>query len=172
MNNRNIVAQVFFFIIYLALQILIVRNLVLFNMAFCYVYIAFIILLPFEINRLLLMLIAFGTGFITDLFYDTLGIHTAACVFTAYMRPVVIGILTPRGGYDAGMQPTVREMGLEWFIIYGAVIILLHHFALFFLEAGGFNLFLFTLGKVVLSALFSLICIILLQYLFIRPKRS
>jgi len=118
------------------------------------------------------MLIAFVTGIITDMFYDTVGIHAAASVLIAYLRPVIVSILTPRGGYDNGMQPTLREMGLEWFIVYAFVIVFIHHLALFFLEAGGFDMFLFTMGKVFMSSLFSVLFIILLQYLFYSPRRS
>jgi hypothetical protein len=172
MNNRNLAVQVFYFILYIALQLLVVRNLVLFNVAFCYIYIAFLLLIPFEMNRQLYLLIGFITGVITDVFYDTIGIHAAACVLLAYMRPIVTRFLTPRGGYDAGMQPTLREMGLEWFMLYCSLMIGIHHFALFYLEASGFTNFFFTLGKVIMSTVFSLILMVLIQYLFYNPRRS
>ena len=170
--SRTIVGQIFYFIIYLAVQILLVRNLVLLNFAFCYIYIAFLLLTPLEINPLLYMLIGFATGFVTDVFYNTMGIHTAACVLITYLRPALLRFLTPRGGYDSSVQPTLKSMGLEWFLIYSAVFILIHHIALFYIEAFELSLFFFTLGKVIMSTIFTLIILVVTQYLFYYPRKS
>ena len=40
--------------------------------AFCFLYVAFILLLPIEINILALMILGFLTGFIVDIFYNSL----------------------------------------------------------------------------------------------------
>jgi hypothetical protein len=170
--SRGFISYIFFFILYLTIQILFVRNLVLLNFAFCYIYVAFLLLLPLEINPLLYMLIGFGTGVITDYFYNTMGIHTAACVFITYLRPMILRFLTPRGGYEQGYEPTLKSMGLEWFMIYSSIFILLHHVALFYIEASELSLFFFTLGKVIMSTLFTLIILVVTQYLFYYPRKS
>jgi hypothetical protein len=101
-----------------------------------------------------------------------LGIHTAACVLVAFLRPHIINILTPRGGYDAGTQISFSSLGFQWLVTYASLLILIHHLALFFLESWGFHIFFFTLLKAISSALFTLVVFLLFQYLFYSPKRS
>ncbi len=172
MNSRTVVAQVFYFIIYITLQVLILRNIVLFDVAFCYIYVAFLLMLPFETNKILLLFYGLLTGLILDIFYDSLGIHSAASVLLMYLRPIWINLITPRGGYELEMRPTLKSMGIEWFSTYILPLILIHHFALFFIEAGDFSLFWFTSLKVIFSTLFTFITILIIQYLFYSPGRS
>ncbi|HNT49572.1 MAG TPA: rod shape-determining protein MreD, partial [Cyclobacteriaceae bacterium] len=60
--SRSGIIQVVLFFVYLLVQVLLLRNLVLFNTAFCFLYIAFILLLPIETNSLILMLAGFLLG--------------------------------------------------------------------------------------------------------------
>jgi len=117
-------------------------------------------------------LIGFATGVTTDYFYNTMGIHTAACVLITYLRPFIVRFLTPRGGYEQNVEPTLKSMGLEWFIVYSSIFILIHHIALFYIEASEISLFFFTFGKVIMSSLFTLIILIVTQYLFYSPRKS
>ncbi len=172
MNNQNAIVQVFTFFLYLLLQVLLVRNLVLFDVAFSYIYVAFLLLLPFETGKLTLMLLGFGTGIVLDIFYDTLGIHAAACVVMMYLRPYWVHLNTPRGGYEVGTGPVLKLLGMEWFARYAFALIFIHHLVLFFLEASGFQLFWLTLGKAFFSAIFTFVLLVLLQYLFYSPRRS
>jgi len=169
--DRNIPYQLLSFLVYLLIQVMLVRNLVLFDTAFCFLYVAFILLIPIEAGPLLLMAMGFATGFVVDIFYDTLGIHAAACVLTAYIRTHWIRLLTPRGGYEQGVEISVRSMKLEWFSTYSFFLIFIHHFTMFFLEAGGIKWFLMTLSKVFFSSIFTFMIVIVFQYLFYRPRR-
>ena len=172
MNNQHILGIVFSFILYLLLQVTLVRNMILFDTAFCYVYVAFIILLPFEIGPVLLMVIAFLCGFMVDIFYDSLGIHAAACVLIAFLRPFWTKTIPPRGGYEMGMRPTIKIMGFSWFLTFTLPLILIHHAMLFFVEAGGMHLFGFTLVKVISSTILTFLVVVILQYLFYRSTRG
>jgi hypothetical protein len=166
MSSRDILVQILYFFLYITLQILLVRNFVLFDVAFCFVYIAFILLLPFEIDAVLLLLFGFGTGLMIDVFYDTLGIHAAACVLTAFVRPWILRFITPRGGYEVGMQLSIRSMGLDWFAPYAFILILIHHLTLFFIEASDISLFFTALLKAFCSAILTWALILITQYLF------
>jgi hypothetical protein len=145
---------------------------VLFDTAFCYVYVAFIILLPFEIGPVLLMVIAFLCGLMVDIFYDSLGIHAAGCVLIAFLRPFWTKTVPPRGGYEMGMRPTIKIMGLGWFLTFTLPLIFLHHLVLFFVEAGGMHMFWFTLVKVISSTILTFLVVVILQYLFYRSTRG
>lgn len=172
MNNQYLPGIIFSFILYLLLQVTLVRNMVLFDVAFCYVYLAFLILLPFEIRPVLLMIIGFLCGLMVDIFYDSLGIHAAACVLIAFIRPFWTKTVPPRGGYEMGMRPTIKIMGFSWFLTFTLPLILIHHAVLFFVEAGGLHLFGFTLVKVISSTILTFLVIVILQYLFYRSSRG
>lgn len=148
------------------------KNLVLFDKAFCFIYIGFLLLLPFETNKVLLLIWGFVIGFFIDIFYDSLGIHMAASVLMVYLRSYWINLITPRGGYEVGMEPTLKLMKFEWFATYSLPLIFVHHFALFYIETGGFSLFFFTFVKVISSVVFTFVTIVLLQYLFYPSRRT
>ena len=169
--NKTVTWQFFSFFIYLALQVLLMKNLVLFHTAFCFVYIAFLLFLPIETNVLLLMVLGFIMGSMIDVFYDSLGLHTSALVLVGFVRNFWLMRIAPQGGYDAGEGPTLAANGMQWFLVYTLPILWVHHFVLFFVEAGGFGLFFHTLSKVFFSVIFTLISILLLQYLQPRARR-
>jgi hypothetical protein len=129
-------------------------------------------MLPLESGRITLLILGFLTGLVVDIFYDSLGIHAAACVLMMYLRPFWINLITPRGGYELEMRPTLFDMDFQWFGTYIFPLILIHHFALFFIETGGISLFLFTGLKVISSTAFTFITIIIVQFLFFSAKRS
>ncbi len=172
MNNQHIPGIIFSFILYLLLQVTLVRNVVLFDTAFCYVYVAFILLLPFDIGRVLLMTLAFLCGLLVDIFYDSLGMHASACVLIAFIRPFWTKTVPPRGGYEMGMRPTIKIMGFSWFITYTLPLIFIHHLVLFFVEVGGMQLFGFTLMKVISSTILTFLVMVIIQYLFYRSTRG
>lgn len=165
MSRLNIL-QVISFFIYLMYQVLILKNIVLFNTAFCFLYVAYLFYLPVDANNLLLMLIGFIMGFCIDIFYDSLGLHAFACVFVMYVRNYYLSVITPQGGYDASATPSIATNGIQWFLVYTFPLVFLHHAVLFFIEAGGFYMFWFTLWKIITSTLFTTTITVVVQYLF------
>jgi hypothetical protein len=171
MSRLGIIQFILFFI-YVLVQVLVLRNLVLFNSAFCFLYIAFILLLPIELNSLVLMLIGFVLGFTIDIFYDSMGLHALATVLVSYLRNSWLATITPQGGYDSSSSATVMANGLQWFLVYSLPLVFLHHLVLFFVEASGFALFWYTMLKIVASLMFTMATIVLLQYLSPQRRRS
>jgi len=164
--NRNIIIQGISFFIYLFYQVLILKSIVLFDTAFCFLYVAYLFFLPVEINPLVLMGMGFLMGFSIDIFYDSLGLHAFACVFVMDLRNYYLSAITPQGGYDSNATPSITVNGVQWFLIYTVPLVFLHHSVLFFVEAGGFSMFWFTLWKVVMSTIFTTIVTVIVQYLF------
>jgi len=54
--------------------------------------------------------------------------------------------------------------GFRWFFIYAAVIVLIHHTALFFLEVFRFTDFFRTIFRILLSSIFTIGFILLIEY--------
>jgi hypothetical protein len=170
--SSRIYGQLFNFLIYVALQVLIVKNMVLFDVAYSYIYVAFLLLLPFDTGKLTLLFLGFITGFTVDIFYDSLGINAAASVLLMYIRPYWLYMVASRESEDNIFNPSLRNLGFESFIAYIFPLLLIHHFALFFLDAGGFHMFIFIMLKVIASALLTGVLIIILQFLFYPKRRT
>lgn len=164
MTLREILVLLAQFVLYLLLQILIVRNLVLFDYAFCFVYVACILLLPNETSQTALLLIAFATGVIVDTFYNTLGIHAAATVLMTYFRPGIIRVQMSQRIQEARLIFTLQELGFAEFFKYVFVLVLIHHAALFLIEAGSLSLLMPTAIRTLASALFTTLSITLIQF--------
>lgn len=164
MTLRNIIPQIVTFIFYLLLQIFFVRQLVLFDYTFCFVYIATILLLPFETSRVQLIMLGFVAGLIVDVFYNTIGANAAAMTLIAYLRPSVISLLTPQRGYDERQILSFKAMGATWFISYIGILTVIHHFVLFLLEASDFGLIIPVLIKTFASTIFTTAIVIVVQF--------
>lgn len=164
MTLREILSTILVFVLYLALQILLVRNIVLFDYAFCFVYIACILLLPNETSLTWLLLIGFATGLVVDTFYNTLGMHAAATVLMAYCRPLVVRAQIDVPGMESRIEFTLKELGVGVFFRYVFVLALIHHTALLFIEASSISLLIPTLIRVGASTLFTTVTIVLIQF--------
>ncbi|AFK02828.1 hypothetical protein Emtol_1685 [Emticicia oligotrophica DSM 17448] len=164
MNSQTVIKLVFTFIIYLVLQIVVLRNFVFFDVAFCFVYIACILLLPDDIAPVWVILISFLIGLLVDIFYNTAGVHASASVMVGYLRTYIIKFLFPTKGVENEITISLKEMGSERFVRYVAILTIIHHSMLFFVEAGGFQFFLITILKIICSVIFTTFLIIILQY--------
>lgn len=163
---RNIVR----FAILVGIQVLVIKNIELGRFINPFIYVLFIIGLPFETPKWLLLFSAFAMGITVDLFYDTAGMHAAACVFIAYLRPGLLKLFSPRDGYEFGTQPTIQYLGIPWFLSYSGILILLHHLVLFYIEVFRFSEFFSTFFRVIVSSVFTVLLVVISQYLFHRKK--
>ena len=170
MNNIYLKNSVRFLVLFV-LQIYVLNNINFFGYINPYIYILFILLLPREISKTLLLFIAFGQGFVIDYFSHTMGINIAASLIVAYLRPGLIRLLSPKSELEPGLQIGIRDFGFAWFFMYTTVLTFIHHIFLFYLEIFRFNEFFDTLKRASLSALLSILLIILAQFLFYKPKK-
>jgi rod shape-determining protein MreD len=162
--GRNIIR----FLVLVLAQILVLNNIQVSGYIVPYIYVLFILLLPFEIPGWMLLLTGFALGITVDLFTQTPGMHASATVFMAFLRPWVLEMSAPRDGYEAGTFPRLYYMGFQWFLRYTVILVLAHHFMLFYIEVFRFSEFFSTLLRVLLSSLFSVILIMLSQYFIYR----
>lgn len=164
---RNIVG----FIVLVLLQVLVLNNIQFSGYINPMLYVLFLLLLPFEISKPFLLILAFVLGLTIDMFTNTMGMHAAASVFMGLLRPFILKYIEPRGGYDHESSPSIKEFGITWYLSYAGILVLLHHIVLFYIEVFKFDEFLSTLYRVVLSAIFTLILIVISQYLIFGNKK-
>jgi len=161
---RNIVR----FLVVVLFQILVMDNVMINGYMIPYVYLLFILLMPFETPRWIQLILGFLLGLGIDIFEHTPGMHTAATVLIAFVRPYLLNLLSPRDGYEPDTFPRIHYYGFLWFLKYTLVIVVIHHLALFYLEVFQLKDFLSTLLRVLLSTLLSTSTIVLSQYFVFR----
>ena len=167
--NNAIISNTVRFVVLLLLQVLLLNNINFLGYINPYLYILFILLYPFNANQTLFIFLSFLLGLGVDIFEDSGGIHAAACLVIAYIRPAILrfsfGV-----SYDyqtikfSNTAPGSR-------ITYVAILIFVHHFVLFLLEFFNFAHFLLLLKKTLYSGIFSMILIFLTLALFNRKTR-
>ena len=168
--NNTIFTNALRFIGLLFLQVIVLKN-ISFGGQYVSVmlYPVFILLLPIRIPHALLVFLGFLMGIGLDLFYDSLGVHASASVFTAFLRPYVLAALEPRGGYGVNHSPTKFRFGFNFFFSYSSILMFAHLLVYFSME-------IFTpvyIGEIflrtVFSFLISMIFVIIYQFL-LNPR--
>jgi rod shape-determining protein MreD len=109
-------------VVLVLLQVFLLKNITLYNLSTPYLYILFILLLPFETPKYAAFCASFILGLTIDAFYDTPGLHAAACVLLALVRILFISITVQKDGFDNEPEPTLSIMGFRWFFTYALVL--------------------------------------------------
>ena len=135
-----------------------------------YLYFLFILWLPFSVSRIGLLIIGFATGLSLDYFMMTPGLHAAACVLVAYVRPFVINVLAPKDATEFNYrEPSPKAMGWTPYAVYVLVLTILHHGYMVFLEWLDFGRFFDFIIKVIATTGISMLLIFMVELLF--PRR-
>lgn len=169
---NNIIKNSIRFILLVLLQVLIVQNIRIGSYIILLPYVLFILLLPFETPKMVVLLSSFLIGLTIDMFYDTAGMHAATCTLVGFLRYYILKILSPREGYDQGLIPSVDSMGPIWFISYSLIIIFIHHLFFFYLEIFRFNEFFRTFLRVILSTIGTFCFVYVVQFLFYKTDKN
>lgn len=168
MNSAVIMSFVRFFLL-LTAQIIIFNNIDLFGYINPFPYLLFIILFPVNGNKQLLILTSFLLGITMDLFSNSGGVHSAACLILAYIRPFIFK-------FSFGLSYEYQTIKINdsltperfSFLLLSVVI---HHFVLFSLEVFQLSSLFDILLRTVIGSIFTLLMCILLIYIFKPSKR-
>jgi rod shape-determining protein MreD len=151
-------------ILLILLQVLVLNNIQFSGFVNPYIYIMIILLLPSVTPAWLVLIVSFVTGLIIDLFSGSPGMHASATLLAGFSRPLVLRLISPRDGYESGSNLSMAAYGLRWFFIYASIIVLIHHTTLFFLEVFRFTDFFRTILRILLSSIFTVSFILLIEY--------
>lgn len=155
------------FISLVLIQVLILNQVQFSGFVNPYIYVLFILLLPLSTPRYLVLILAFILGLTIDIFSNSLGVHAAASVFIAYLRPLVIRFISNREE-DRNDYPGLMQNKFAWFLSYVSILVFLHHLVLFYVDVFSFSNFAGTFYRVILSSVFSIFVIVLSQFLVFR----
>jgi len=172
MNLKIIIKNIIIFILLVLIQVILLSNISVSYLDISpHFYILFILLLPIDIPGWLLLISAFLLGFSVDVFLDTIAIHTFATVFIAFLRPIVINILSPRNGYEYGIKPGIAYLGFAWFLKYTLIMVSIHHISYLIIDVFTFKYFYMSMLKISLSIALSTTLIIISQFLIFKNKK-
>lgn len=149
-------------------QILLLNKIYLFGLATPFVYVYFILVLDKEVDKNALMLLAFVLGLVVDVFCNTPGVNAGASVLLAFSRERLLRLFMPREEFE-NFEPGIRSMGIWPFLRYAFLAVLLHHSALFLLEAFSFAHIGYLLLRILCSALLTVMLVMSIE--FVRHRR-
>lgn len=167
--NSALIINIIRFILLLAAQIVIFNNINLFGYINPYPYILFILIYPVNSNKSGLLIASFCLGLAVDLFSNSGGIHAAACLILAYVRPTFFKFAFGLS-YEYQTVKINDRLSPERFTFI-LISISTHHLILFLLEYFKFSFVLSALLRTILSAIFTLIVSILIIYIF-KPNKK
>ncbi|MDD4969133.1 MAG: rod shape-determining protein MreD [Paludibacter sp.] len=158
----TILQNIFRFALLVLFQVLVLNNIQFLGYINPYLYILFILVLPVQMPRWFLLILAFILGLTIDIFSNTPGTHAFATVFVAFFREGIIKLFT---NIEEGNNPTpsFHTFGVSAFIKYVVLIVFIHHTILFTLEAFSFAHFGIMLAKILLSSLVTVLLILGIQ---------
>ena len=137
-----------------------------------YLYFLFVIWLPFNTGRSMLMTIAFIYGLTLDYFLKCPGLHAAACVLIAYVRPFLINMLIRQEGDEQNYaSPSIVSMGWAPYFMLVFILTLLHNGYVVFLEWLNAGSFFYLLGKTFATTAISMLLILITELLFFRKEK-
>ena len=153
-----------------ALQVFFLNNIQVSGYVNPYVYLLFILLLPPKLPKIMVLVLGFIMGLTMDVFSDSYGIHTAATVLIAYIRPSILSLVSIKGGEDLE-EISIKQLKFGRFFTYSSILCLIHHFTLFYLEAFRLNEFVDTFGRAFFSTLISLSLLLLIESIRTNPSK-
>ncbi|MDN3492872.1 rod shape-determining protein MreD [Winogradskyella sp. APC 3343] len=157
------------FIFLLLLQVMICNHINFFGYINPYIYVIFIFLFPIREERLLFLLVSFVLGLMVDLFSDSGGVHAAAAVSLAYVRPILLK--NSFGMQYEHQSIKIRNTDIGSLITYISFGVIIHHLVLFSLEIFNVSKILLVLKKTLFSSIFTIILSVLIIILFSRNKK-
>jgi len=157
------------FIVLVLVQILILNHVNFLGYINPYLYILFILLYPIKNNRILFIFLSFLLGLTIDLFSDSGGVHAAACVMIAYVRPVFLKFSFGMIYEHQAVKFSQVDFGAK--LMYMSMLIAIHHLVLFSLEIFSFSKTILILQKTIFTSLFTIILCVLVTIIFSKNSK-
>ena len=158
------------FALLLLIQLLVLNHVFLGGYTFPMLYLLAILMLPTNMKRIPLLLIAFGTGLLVDVMNNMLGFHALACTVVAMMRILFADRILTRGEPTAIDRPSIYSVSPQYFISYMLILVASFYLIFFTVELFGFRSF----GSVLLATIFSTVVTSLLaalyQFIFLKKE--
>ena len=165
------VLQIIRFVVLVLFQVLVINHIRLGGYVHPYIYLIFIMLLPFNMPKWQILVLGFVLGLTIDLFTGTPGLHAGATTLMAFCRPSIIRLISGNQKFENIQEPNLGQLDGIWFFRYVLCMVFIHHFALFFLESFSIRLIGQVLLRILLSVPVSVFLIMMILYIFKTEKK-
>jgi len=168
--NSTILGNAVRFLFFILIQVIVLKSVSIdinwLEKGMFFIYPLFLILLPINIPRPLLILAGFITGLTVDIFYDSLGVHAATAVLVSYIRMYVLRVYQPAQGYKTEGSPSAFNYGFPWFLAYSATMLIIFLFTYFSISYFSFVYILNIILSTIISFFFTMFLFIVHQLIF------
>lgn len=168
MNNTTVL-NTFRFIVLVFFQVTVFNNIHFLGFITPYPYILFILLYPLNTNRHLFLIFSFLLGLILDVFNNSGGVHTTACITLAFFREQLLK-MSFGYSYEYHMMRITDKFSSE-LVTYIITSVLIHHTVLISLEVFNFSFLLEILLRIVTSSIFTALLLFLIIGFIKSPKK-
>nr|WP_235989366.1 rod shape-determining protein MreD [Psychroserpens algicola] len=167
--NSLTLHSIFRFFLLILVQVLICNHINFAGSVNPYPYVLFILLFPVNNNRTLFIFLSFMLGLFVDIFSDSGGVHAAACVTIAFVRPTVLKFAFGMMYEHQSIKFSNTEFGNR--VIYFSILIFIHHFIMFTMEIFNISNIILILQKTLFSSIFTIILCVLISILFSNKQQ-
>lgn len=147
------------YILVMVLQVLLFDQLQLWGACHPYIYLLCLLMMPITLPPIADMLIGGIIGLIMDMFCNSLGVHTASCILIMFLRQYLLGVIL-NDKDRLNEQVSLRSIGMEAFIKYVVIMVVVHHLTVFSLAAWSWYHIGFVLLETVVSSVITIFVII------------
>ena len=169
--TRLVLTNIFRFLALIVLQVLMLNHVYLGGYVVPFIYILAIMMLPTRVGNIPLLLIAFASGGLIDLFCNIPGFHTFSCTMMAFFR-ILFGnkMLTRDDATEVVDTPSVRCVPFEVFAMYVLLLSLVYSVTYGLLETFSLGNFGMTAISMAINTVVSWVLVMLCQ-LLVSPKK-
>ncbi|MBQ8939433.1 MAG: hypothetical protein IJ047_04345 [Paludibacteraceae bacterium] len=147
------------YILVMALQVLLFDQLQLLGACHPYIYVLCLLMMPITLPHSIDMILGAIAGIIMDIFCNSLGVHTAACILVMFIRPYLIGaIVSDKDRLNE--QINLHTIGMEALVKYVVIMVLIHHLTIFLLAAWSWHHIGFVALETIVSSTVTILIII------------
>lgn len=168
---NNILRGLFYFVVFVAIQIWVLNNIHFLRIATPFLYLYFIVKLPVGASQAQVVFFSFLAGLTIDMFTNTPGMHAAACTLVGFIREPLIRFYLGKD-LPEGIYPSYKTFGFGGFFRYVLTLVVIHHLALFLLESLTFFDPVFLAVRIAASTVMTTVLICTVEAFNIESQKS
>lgn len=163
------------FVLLVLLQVFIINDVDFYGYVDPYIYILFIITYPLDRNLLMFFVVSFMLGLSIDILSNSGGIHATSSLLVASLRRPIYWVIIG-AAQDKAQDNIMENMNYRKFISIMTIMVLIHHFCIFFLAIFSITHFTDMLFRTIFSSAITALILSILglfsseSTLFVRSK--
>jgi rod shape-determining protein MreD len=167
MNSKSY-AFIAYFLLLPGLQVLVFNQFDLGTQLVPHVYLLFLIFYPSNAEQTIFLVVAFFFGLYIDILHSTMGLHAAACLTAAFLRPTITtSVFGKNHGYVSIRLNQTPFVALS---AYTLNLVLVHHLIYYVIGVSSWAQWLSIIKQFIFGSLYSLLFLIAIMFLF-RTKK-